>query len=158
MRALTIHQPFASYIIEGGRGWAGAKDVENRRWSCTYKGILLIHAGRNLEYVNDEDEREDYESYRDEHPDLPLIDTLPIGKIIGAVTMYGCYRSSKRKQQSDWEYGPYCFKLKDPVAFTNPIPATGKQGLWVPDNSIIKRVNDLLKGDDTCPLFQSPTE
>ena len=37
-RALTIRQPWADLIM------SGAKDVENRTWSTSYRGRLWIHA------------------------------------------------------------------------------------------------------------------
>ena len=40
MKALTVQQPWAWAIIHGG------KDVENRTQAWTYRGPLLIHAGR----------------------------------------------------------------------------------------------------------------
>jgi len=40
MKALTLHQPWASLIA------LGAKTIETRSWSTTYRGPLAIHAGR----------------------------------------------------------------------------------------------------------------
>lgn len=39
MKALTLHQPWASLIA------VGAKRIETRSWSTTYRGPLAIHAG-----------------------------------------------------------------------------------------------------------------
>lgn len=39
MKALSIRQPWASFII-----W-GLKDVENRSWPTEYGGPFLVHAG-----------------------------------------------------------------------------------------------------------------
>lgn len=41
MRGLTIRQPWASLIA------AGVKTVETRSWSTSYRGPLLIHAGKH---------------------------------------------------------------------------------------------------------------
>jgi hypothetical protein len=38
-RALSVLQPWAALIV------AGHKDIENRSWSTTYRGPILIHAG-----------------------------------------------------------------------------------------------------------------
>jgi hypothetical protein len=39
MKALTLYQPWASLVA------AGAKTIETRSWSTTYRGRLAIHAG-----------------------------------------------------------------------------------------------------------------
>ena len=40
MKALTLHQPRASLVA------LGVKTIETRGWSTTYRGPLLIHAGK----------------------------------------------------------------------------------------------------------------
>jgi hypothetical protein len=45
MKALSIRQPWAWLII------TGHKDVENRSWTTTYRGPLLIHAARRADDV-----------------------------------------------------------------------------------------------------------
>jgi ASCH domain len=45
MKALSVRQPWAWLII------AGHKDVENRSWTTTYRGPLLIHAARRPDDV-----------------------------------------------------------------------------------------------------------
>jgi hypothetical protein len=45
MKELSIRQPWAWLII------AGHKDVENRSWTTTYRGPLLIHAARRPDDV-----------------------------------------------------------------------------------------------------------
>lgn len=42
MKALSIQQPWAWAII------AGHKGIENRSWTTSYRGPLLIHAGMTL--------------------------------------------------------------------------------------------------------------
>lgn len=41
MRALTIRQPWASLIA------AGVKTIETRSWATSYRGSMLIHAGKH---------------------------------------------------------------------------------------------------------------
>lgn len=41
MRALTLHQPWATLVA------IGAKRVETRSWATTYRGPVAIHAGRH---------------------------------------------------------------------------------------------------------------
>ena len=53
MIALTVCQPYASLIV----GWPGiavedVKRVENRGWRTSYRGPLLIHAGKSTDYLD----------------------------------------------------------------------------------------------------------
>jgi hypothetical protein len=49
VKALTLHQPWASAIAEG------IKTIETRSWSTSYRGPLAIHAGRSLEGIEELD-------------------------------------------------------------------------------------------------------
>jgi hypothetical protein len=40
MKAITLHQPWASLVA------VGAKRIETRAWSTSYRGPLAIHAGK----------------------------------------------------------------------------------------------------------------
>lgn len=40
MKALSIKQPWAWLIAHG------MKDIENRNWTTSYRGLILIHAGK----------------------------------------------------------------------------------------------------------------
>lgn len=40
MKAITLHQPWASLVV------VGAKTVETRSWATSYRGPLVVHAGK----------------------------------------------------------------------------------------------------------------
>jgi hypothetical protein len=44
-KALTICQPYAELIARG------EKVIENRTWPTSYRGPLLIHAGKSREWL-----------------------------------------------------------------------------------------------------------
>jgi hypothetical protein len=48
MKALTIHQPWASLIA------VGAKRYETRGWATDYRGPIAIHAGKALNHIRGE--------------------------------------------------------------------------------------------------------
>lgn len=129
--ALTIHQPWASLIVAGGLGWEDYKDVENREWVTTYRGLLLIHASVNKQNLKYREDEEEYDQMR-QGSKLPDIDSLPLGAFVGAVKLVNCYRFNPRKRRNQWEQGRFCWHLIDPVFFRKPIPAKGAQGLWTP--------------------------
>ena len=107
-RALTVRQPWASLII------AGIKDVENRTWKTTYRGTLIIHAGRV-------DPRPMAEHGR-------LLPAYPAGAIIGTVDLVGCTWG----YASPWAVeGHWQWILENPRA-CDPVPARGALSLWAP--------------------------
>lgn len=79
MYALTIKQPWATFIIDHG------KDVENRGWQTFHRGLLLVHAGKR-------DDPDGFERARELGIILP--DDLPRGGIIGKVHVIGCVQDS----------------------------------------------------------------
>ena len=76
MKVLTIKQPWATLIIQGD------KRFEFRSWKTKYRGELLIHAGKGI----DKEAVKRLEKY------LPK--ELPIGKILGKVTLVDCIKMS----------------------------------------------------------------
>ena len=71
MKCLTVKQPWASLIIEG------FKCYEFRSWKTNYRGMILIHAGKNLE----KDMVDRFQKY---HLDYEL------GAIIGEAELVDC--------------------------------------------------------------------
>jgi hypothetical protein len=111
MKTLTIRQPYASLIIRG------IKDIENRTWSTSYRGPLLIHAGLA------KPSKDDLQSV-EEHCKVDLHD-LQYGGIIGQVELVDCVE----KHDSEWFFGPFGFVLANPrrLPFT---PCKGRLGFF----------------------------
>ncbi len=96
MKALTLTQPWATLVA------LGAKTIETRSWSTTYRGPLAIHAGAGLGPVGGRVElfklceREPFLSallpqYGHTHGH-PVIDThrLPFGAIVAVAELVDC--------------------------------------------------------------------
>ncbi len=104
-RALSIRQPWAWLIVQG------LKPVENRQRRSHHRGLLLIHAGRQL----DDDfgpELHDWvnETLRTQGDGpLPPVADLLRGGIVGCVTMTDCVAA----HPSPWFFGPYGYVLED---------------------------------------------
>lgn len=96
MRALTLIQPWATLIVHHG------KDIENRSWMASYRGPLLIHAGKKIDPAGFE---------LAEQFGIVLPDDLPAGGIIGRVQLIGCVRDSDSPwaQPDQWHW-----QLTDP--------------------------------------------
>jgi len=120
MKCLSIQQPWAWLIVNG------FKDCENRSWYTSYRGPILIHAGRKFD-------RDGYWWLSHEGNKLPAEESFPVGAIVGKVFIYDV----TREQSSDWhESGQYGFYVRDAIALPEPIPMRGQLGIFdVPEIS-----------------------
>lgn len=123
MKVLTIKQPWATLIMQGD------KRFEFRSWQTKYRGDLLIHAGKGT----------DKEAMKRLAKYLP--DEIPLGKILGKVTLVDCIRMCPEfkemllKENSDI-YTKSSFsenfgwQVEDVQVFDEPIEAKGHLSLW----------------------------
>ncbi len=74
---LTIHQPWAWLIANGH------KDIESRQWSTSYRGKLIIHAGKTLV-------KPDAAAFRAVGIPLPPDDELDLGAVVAVATLRNC--------------------------------------------------------------------
>jgi activating signal cointegrator 1 len=140
MKSLTISQPYASLIADG------KKIVENRTWNTNYRGPLAIHAGKGSQYLTKSE-----------------LARYPTGCIVAVADLTACLRldgiidSNHARPIAGSRYtigeilshsyteGPYCWILENVVALPTPIPCKGAQGLWVPDESTRKALEELRR-------------
>lgn len=135
--ALTLRQPWAWAVVDGG------KDVENRRWSTSFRGEFLIHAAKGMT-------RKEYESalyWIGEHVPralpLPNVDALERGGIVGVACLVDvlppCVKSELFEVTCDhrWHmHEQYGFRLADvrPMPF---VPWKGALGFFgVPRSAV----------------------
>ena len=148
MKAITIKQPWASFIVHG------LKDIENRTWACPKKYIgqrVLIHAGADKTLMNippsdfmTEDQIDAYEKNRF---DFPMLERNLYSVIIGSVEIVDCvinHPSIWAEKTENYTVGMnpklheattgkkviYNWVLANPILFENPIPASGKPSFW----------------------------
>lgn len=76
MKCISIRQPWAYAIIYCG------KNIENRSWSTSYRGPLLIHASLNQKKLD-----QDLKYIEKKFNCVIPKDKLEFGKIIGAVKL-----------------------------------------------------------------------
>lgn len=138
MLALSIRQPWAWFILHGG------KDIENRTWPTNVRGRVLIHASSKAPTMS---ECEAIASWIRTHDDLAgmvrlfrerrivsraecpyeditadeiVVMSSARGGIVGSVEIVGCVTASG----SPWFAGPYGFMLRDP----QPLPFRALHG------------------------------
>lgn len=122
MKALTIKQPWASLIVDG------YKCYEFRSWKTSYRGKILIHAGKNLEKKM----LERFSCYNLKYE---------LGAIVGEADLVDCilvdeqFNNELRKINAI-VYGrsdnveTYAWKLENIKKYDKPICMNGKLGLW----------------------------
>lgn len=134
MKALTIHEPWASLIA------VGAKRVETRDWPTRYRGPLAIHAGRRWTR-GEQDAWDDlgWISLRGRRPALGCV--VALGQLVACERMthkliaeQAADRISDELVFGAWEPGRWAWRLEGVVA-VRVVAVRGKQGLWdLPDD------------------------
>jgi hypothetical protein len=131
MKALTIRPPWPGLIR------VGIKDIETRTWKTSYRGPLLIHAGKKID-------KSAVEMLTGFSLSPEQLDTETTGVIIAV-----CYLVEIKEYKTpvdflrDYDrhlcqgYARYGWVLKNVTPLENPIPYKGKQGLWEATNIIL---------------------
>lgn len=138
LRVLTVAQPWAWAIC------SGHKLVENRSWPTSYRGELLIHAGKAKDALKGF-------SLGELLPGVKFPADLPMGAIVGLVHVVGCHQLEEALNlnlDENFTFGPYCWQLDSGRPFSRPLPAMGKLGLWTPDGG------HGLDYEELCRLYQ----
>lgn len=126
--ALSLHQPYASLVA------FGAKVFETRSWGTKFKGPVVIHATKTLEY-----------NWRDAHFMQALHEAgienpakLPLGCALAVATLVDCYKAESvyphigdsERLFGNYAAGRVAWKFSDVKLFAQPVPARGQQYLW----------------------------
>lgn len=139
MKAITIHQPWASLITNG------FKRYETRGWRTNYRGPIAIHAGKKI----------DQDAVRMIQCDYPHIwkeiDSLPTGVVLAVAELVECRKvvvnhfydlmelkgekdavlfDAMENDFGDFTPGRFAWELSNIRRLPEPIPARGQQGLW----------------------------
>lgn len=130
--AISIRQPWAWAIIHAG------KDVENRRWSTSFRGPVCIHASQGMT-KREYGEFEGMFALDWKIPEVPEPEDLPRGGIVGVAEITGCVNRSG----SPWFSGPWGFTIANakPVEF---IPCKGALGFFGWRDGVEKETQDRL--------------
>lgn len=126
MRALTVRQPWAWALV------FGPKRVENRSWSTTYRGELVIHAGKVIDGVGNLDERilAAIETYYGGHARGQRAGAMTTGAAL-AVTHLTDVHMEVGGCCAPWgDLGAFHWVTNDPQPFGTPIPMLGRLSLW----------------------------
>ena len=132
IRAISLWQPWATLVV------IGAKTLETRSWPTRYRGPLAIHATKTLPVIARTLFRDDPFYSVLVEAGYPSVEALPLGAVLGTVTVADCISTNKRitltaQERAFGDFSPdrYAWTLEDPVRFPVPIEARGGQGVWM---------------------------
>ena len=140
---LTLTQPWATLMA------CGAKRTETRSWSTSYQGVLGIHAGKNWKRADIERCFEPPFSTALKAAGIQTPADLPRGDVIAILHLHDVARIKVR----EWDGAVIVERMEMPVkddelpfglytpgrfgwrttngrALAEPVPATGRLGLW----------------------------
>lgn len=112
MKAISLHQPWASWIARG------EKTIETRFWYTKYRGELLIASTKKPKWYD-----------------------FPLGKGLCIVTIVNCREmrvSDERAAMCKWEFGLYAWELEN-IRPVEPFDVKGSQGFYDVDYPIIEQ-------------------
>lgn len=139
MRAITLHQPWASAVV------LGLKVFETRSWAPEFRGRLAIHAGKAVRDADGGRAKFEQLSRAFSALGCTSFEELPFGVVIGAVDVVECYRCAPGQQQflaqrvdslslelslGNFASGRYAWELRNVVRLAQPVPARGYQKIW----------------------------
>lgn len=115
---LTVMQPWAAAIVHG------PKRIENRDWrppAGMIGNYIAIHAGKSY------DKRWETELFIWDQMDCNL--SFELARVHSAIVGVARLKEVVESSGDGWFFGPFGWVLED-VRAIEPIPYSGKQGLW----------------------------
>jgi hypothetical protein len=163
VKALTIYQPWASFLI------AGIKVDETRPRRTHFRGPVAIHAGA-FRYRDLVAKLPYYDLQRLEEIALAFglgpIQDMPRGAVLGVSTLTDCglaicgpdgrravsWETSGKTRHilpcdlelGDYTVGRFAYKMVDPRQFVTPVRMGGQQGFWT------------IQGEDLVRVLKTP--
>lgn len=157
IRALTLHQPWASLIANG------AKLTETRSWAPPHRMTLAIHAGKtlDLEYAQEP------EVAKALGPELigPAHHAMPLGAFVCIVELAGWIRTEDLLDLPEvnpawlkfgnFAPGRWAWYWNVLVRINEPIPARGMQKIWTPRREHALQLADRLNQTDARLAYEA---
>jgi hypothetical protein len=126
MKAISLHQPFGSYII------LGKKKYETRDWHTSYRGLIAIHAARKW----DDETIANNEGIHRRFPAIPQLVNPPLGAMLGICRLLDCVRTESIKPSEHeravggWGQGRFAWEMEVLEIFDPAITAKGEPKIF----------------------------
>lgn len=140
-KALSVRQPWAWAVARGH------KDVENRSWTTTYRGKLLVHASMRVDLRACESALIREAGWSADDP------LAAIGAIVAVVEIHEVCAASIEADDvrcacGAWAApGHYHWQLVAQRPLHHPVLATGRLGLWQPSDELLAAVDAAIVGE-----------
>lgn len=150
MRAITLWEPWASLVA------IGAKTYETRSWSTSYRGPLLIHAaarpprpvdGLGFPHTDSMGTMWVLTEAWPDPVDGSNLHAFPVrrGVVVAVANIADVIPTEsvppddleRQGRFGDYTPGRFAWRLEDIRELEEPVPARGRQGLWVPSNDLV---------------------
>lgn len=138
MKALTILQPWASFIA------GGHKQIETRSWRTDYRGVIAIHAGKKPERDNlfspEAQARQAVCAYRGFEAGAAKFQA---GAVVAVAALAACARTEDLRNKlgpleialGDFSDGRFGWVFSRVAMLREPVLCRGAQSLWtLPDD------------------------
>lgn len=131
VRAISLHQPWASFVA------LGVKEIETRGWSTDYRGPLVIHAAKSIPtYARRAMATVEIERLMSQH-DLDM-ETMPRGALLATVELVDVLPthmvesdiSDTERALGDYGHNRFAWILAYPRMLDAPVPYRGHQSFW----------------------------
>ncbi len=144
MKAITLYQPWASAVA------LGLKQFETRSWSTGYRGPILIHAGKKIDWVLLQAILIRVRALApDRAKELAEHSTI-LGAIVAVAHLDACWATDRiddygcvselERCCGDFSPGRFAWLLEDVIRLADPIPCRGSQGLWDPPAEVLDAI------------------
>lgn len=147
MRALSLWQPYASFMAEG------FKLIETRSWSTPYTGLVAIHAAKTKEELATADELLPLLSDPAKARGFTLTHLLTLGAILAVGKLTGCARTTSllrtisvdEETLGNYEPGRWGWVFEDIRRLPEPMPYKGQQGLWELPGAVASQLMEAVR-------------
>ncbi len=146
MKALSLTQPWATLVA------IGAKRIETRSWSTSYRGEIAIHAAKGFpRWAKDTMDEEPFRSVLSGYDITSGNETqgnLPRGAIVAVADILSVLATDdpalkltpKESAFGDYTPGRFAWLLVYIRQLDEPIPCRGALGLWTVPEDVAERV------------------
>lgn len=145
---LSLFNPWGPLVVRGH------KRYETRSWPTSFRGTIAILSSLNFpSWAKKLTLEEPFRSLLLEDWRVSVVNrggrlehNLPCGFMLGQVDVVGCYEAGERARAlmrtwspealekemylGDWTPGRFVWEFANPIQYTPPIPAKGRQGLF----------------------------
>lgn len=133
MKAITLHQPWATLVA------IGAKRIETRSWGTSYRGPLAIHAGKSREYLSLCGQEPFRNVLLSHFGDGWYPNDLPLGAVVATVELWQVevmneelvtWVTEPERSFGLYKPGRFAWRLRTIKPLAEPVTVRGYQGLW----------------------------